>query len=117
MKRVDFACYMAVEAVVNGTFTAGVTSLGLKEGGVAISDAESLLDFIDFGVGYGKMAEADRAAVIANWTINRATVEGWIWDAVDQLEAGILSGTIVVPTADTGDEIAAVRAQYTLGAP
>ncbi len=117
MKRVDLACYMAVEAVVNGTFTAGVTSLGLKEGGGAISDAESLLAFIDFGVGAGAMSDADRATVIANWTINRATVEGWIWDAVDQLEAGILSGTIVVPTADTGDEIAAVRAQYTLGAP
>jgi basic membrane lipoprotein Med (substrate-binding protein (PBP1-ABC) superfamily) len=94
-----------------------VTSLGLAEGGVAISDAEALLDFIEFGVGYGKMAAADKSAVIANWTINRATVEGWIWDAVDQLEAGILNGTIFVPTASTGAQIAAVRAQYTLGAP
>jgi basic membrane protein A len=117
MKRVDFACYMAVQAVVENNFVPGVTSLGLAEGGVGISDAESLLDFIEFGVGYGKMAEADKATVIANWTINRATVEGWIWDAVDQLEAGILNGSIFVPTADTGDQIAAVRAQYTLGAP
>jgi len=117
MKRVDLACYMAVEAVVKGTFAPGVTSLGLAEGGGAISDSEALLDFIEFGIGAGQMAEADRPAVITNWTINRATVEGWIWDAVDQLEAGILDGTIVVPTADTGDQIAAVRAQYTLGAP
>ncbi|MEW5826603.1 MAG: BMP family ABC transporter substrate-binding protein [Candidatus Bipolaricaulota bacterium] len=117
MKRVDLACYMAVEAVAKGTFTPGVTSLGLAEGGGAISDAEALLDFIEFGIGAGQMAEADRATVIANWTINRATVEGWIWDAVDQLEDGILDGSIVVPTADTGAEISAVRAQYTLGAP
>jgi hypothetical protein len=36
---------------------------------------------------------------------------------VDELEAGILDGSIVVPTADTGNEMAAVRAEYTLGAP
>jgi basic membrane protein A len=117
MKRVDYACYMAVEAVVKGTFTAGVTSLGLAEGGVAISDGESLLDFIQFGIGAGQLKAEDAPTVIYNWQVNRATVDGWIWDAIDTLEAGILNGTIVVPTADTGAEIAAVRAQYTLGAP
>jgi basic membrane protein A len=117
MKRVDLACYMAVEAVVKGTFTAGVTSLGLAEGGVGISDGETLLDFIQFGVGAGQMKQEDAPTVIYNWQVNRATVEGWIWNAIDQLEAGILDGSIVVPSADTGDQIAAVRAQYTLGAP
>jgi len=36
---------------------------------------------------------------------------------VDELEAGILDGSISVPTADTVEEMQAVRAQYTLGAP
>jgi basic membrane protein A len=117
MKRVDLACYMAVEAVVKGTFTAGVTSLGLAEGGVGISDGETLLDFIQFGIGAGQLKQEDAPTVLYNWQVNRATVEGWIWNAIDQLEAGILDGSIVVPTADTGDQIAAVRAQYTLGAP
>lgn len=117
MKRVDLACYMAVEAVVKGTFTPGVTSLGLAEGGVGISDGETLLDFIQFGIGAGQLKQEDAPTVLYNWQVNRATVEGWVWNAIDQLEAGILDGSIVVPTADTGDQIAAVRAQYTLGAP
>ncbi len=117
MKRVDTACYMAVQAVVEGNFKAGVTSLGLAEGGVGISNARTLLEFIQFGIGAGQLTEAQAPEVIFNWETNRTTVDEWIWDAVGQLETGILNGTIFVPTADTGDQIATVRAQYTLGAP
>jgi basic membrane protein A len=117
MKRVDNAAYMAVEAVVNGTFQAGVTSLGLAEGGVAISDMRTLISFIDFGVDGGAIKASDGPTIVYNWVMDRLTVEDWIWDAVQTLEDGILSGAVSVPTADTGDEIAAVRAQYTLGAP
>ncbi len=117
MKRVDNAAYMAIEAVVNGTFTAGVTSLGLAEGGVGLSNLRNLIEFIDFGVNAGAITALDAPAIVYNWTLNRLTVEDWIWDAVDQLEENILDGTVTVPTADTGDEIAAVRQQYTLGAP
>jgi basic membrane protein A len=117
MKRVDVGCYSAVEAVVNGTFTGGITSLGLAEGGVGISKYQDLLDFIEFGISGGAMKPEDREQTILNWHANRATIPGWIWEAVDELEAGILDGTIVVPTADTVTEMGAVRAQYTLGAP
>ncbi len=117
MKRVDTACYMAVEAVVKGQFKAGVTSLGLKEGGVAISKIGDLADFIQFGIDGGSVNPDDFYSIIANWAQDRATIPAWIWNAVDQLEKGILDGSIVVPTASTGDQIAAVRAQYTLGAP
>jgi len=117
MKRVDVGCYSAVEAVVNGTFTGGIISLGLAEGGVGISKYQDLLDFIEFGISGGAMKAEDRDQTIANWLANRATIPGWIWEAVDELEAGILAGTIVVPTADTVEEMRAVRAQYTLGAP
>jgi basic membrane protein A len=117
MKRVDTACYMAVKAVVEDNFVAGVTSLGLAEGGVAISDSRSLLEFIEFATGAGQLKAENAPTVIYNWERNRQTVDEWIWDAVGQLEAGILNGTIFVPTADTGDQMAAVRAQFTLGAP
>jgi basic membrane protein A and related proteins len=117
MKRVDTAAYTAVEAVYNGTFTGGITSLGLTEGGVAISKLEDLGEFIQFGVDGGSVSMDDYYTIIANWATNRATVPASIWSAIEDLEAGILSGSIVVPTADTGAEISAIRAEYTLGAP
>jgi len=117
MKRVDEACYRAVESVVKGTFQAGVISLGLKEGGVAISGLSQLADFIDFGIAGGAVKADDFYNIISNWAQDRATVPAYIWNAIDELNAGIISGAIVVPTANTGDEMAAVREQYTLGAP
>jgi len=116
MKRVDVGTYMAVKAVVDGTFVGGVTSLGLTEDGVAISKREDLIDFIEFGVAAGQIADTQEARnfVVSNWTANRNTVANWIWDAVDELEAGILDGSILVPTANTDGEINAIRTQYPL---
>ena len=116
MKRVDFAVYAAVEAVVNDTFTAGVTSFGIAEGGMGISNRDLLTEFIEFGVGAGAVEDTQSARnfIIANWTANRATVPTWIWAAIDELEAGILDGSIVVPTANNDDEIKAVRDLYPL---
>jgi len=114
MKRVDFGCYAAVKDVVEGTFQGGVISLGLTEGGVAISDYDALLDFIEFGVSAGAVDPVDKDTIIDSWIANRATVPDWIWDAVDELEAGILNGTILVPTADTAEGIKAVRDKYPL---
>ncbi len=116
MKRVDFAVYSAIKAVVDGTFTAGVTSLGLAEGGVGISDLDLLVEFIEFGVGAGAVEDTQSARnyIVANWTANRASVATWIWAAVAELEDGILDGSIVVPTADNDDEMEAIRALYPL---
>jgi len=117
MKRVDDACYMAVQAVAEGTFIGGVTSLGLAEGGVAISKLSDLADFIQFGIDAGSVNADGFYQIVANWASNRATVPAYIWDAVEELEAGILSGLIVVPTADNGPEMSDVRELFTLGAP
>lgn len=114
MKRVDNACYAAVKAVVENKFVAGVTSLGLAEGGVAISGAQDLLDFMAFGIGGGALEEADVYSTIANWATNRANVPYWIWQAVNELNAAILAKTVIVPTADTKAEMEAVRALYPL---
>lgn len=116
MKRVDFAVYAAVEAVVNDTFTAGVTSFGIAEGGMGISNRDLLTEFIEFGIGAGAVEDTQSARnfIIANWISNRATVPTWIWAAIDELEAGILDGSIVIPTANNDDEIKAVRDLYPL---
>jgi len=117
MKRVDIAAYSAVQAVAEGTFTAGVTSLGLVEGGVAISKIGDLSEFIQFGIDGGSVSPDDFYNIVANWAANRATVPAHIWDAVEELETGILAGLIIVPTANNGPEMSDVRELFTLGAP
>ncbi len=117
MKRVDVGCYDAVKAVAEGTFQPGVTSLGIAEGGGSISKVGDLAEFIQFGIDGGAVQANDFYTIIANWAQNRMTIPAWIWDAVEELETGILAGLIIVPTADSGAEISDVRALFTLGAP
>ena len=117
MKRVDVGCYDAVKAVAEGTFQPGVTSLGIAEGGGSISKVGDLAEFIQFGIDGGAVQANDFYTIIANWAQNRMTIPAWIWDAIEELETGILAGLIIVPTADSGAEISDVRALFTLGAP
>jgi len=114
MKRVDVGCYTAIKMVHEGTFQGGLLSLGLKNKGVGISRYDDLLDFIEFGIKAGAITEADRARIIENWKAMRAAIPAWIWQAVDELEAKILSGEIAVPKPETREEMLAVRALYPL---
>ena len=116
MKRVDVAVYSAVKSVHEGTFVAGVTVLGLTDGGVAISKRRDLEEFIDFGIAGGAIAEADRATIIANWEANRECIDSSIWSAIDEMEIRIIDGSIVVPAPCLEQPIEAIRAQYPLGA-
>lgn len=117
MKRIDVATAQAIESVVEGRFQGGMVSLGLSDGAVGLSDLQDLDEFIEFGVAAGAIGPEDVYRTVANWARNRATVPAWIWDAVDSLEAGILLGSIVVPTADSRDEIEAIRDLYPLLGP
>lgn len=114
LKRVDNACYNAVEAVVKGNFKGGLVVMGLDVQGVAISREPELLTFMEFGIGAGKISEADKAKIVANWKNMRAGIPAWIWDAVADLEKQIISGSITVPNANTVDEMKAVRSKYPL---
>ena len=114
LKRVDNACYNAVEAVIKGTFKGGLIVMGLDVQGVAISKEPELLAFMEFGIGSGKIGEDDKAEIVANWKSMRAQIPSWIWDAVDDLEKQIISGQISVPNANTLDEMKAVRSKYPL---
>ncbi len=114
LKRVDNGCYNAVEAAVKGTFQGGLTVMGLDVEGVAMSRERELDAFMDFGIEAGKITEADKAAIVANWKNMRAQIPSWIWDAVGDLEKQIISGKISVPNANTLDEMKAVRSKYPL---
>ena len=112
VKRIDVATRQAIESVVDKTFAGGVISLGLAEGGVGISDLNDLVEFIGFGIEARVLDDNVFYTTMANWAQNRATVPAWIWNAIEDLEIGILDGSIVVPTADNPDEIAALRDLY-----
>ncbi len=114
LKRVDNACYNAVEAVVKGSFKPGLTVMGLDVQGVAISRQPELLTFMEFGIGAGKISAADKAKIVENWKKMRAQIPAWIWEAVTDLEKQIISGQISVPNANTLDEMKAVRSKYPL---
>lgn len=115
MKRVDIGCYSAVEDVVKGTFAGGIVSLGLDNRGVAISRYQDLLDFIEFGINGGAIKAEDKDSIVNNWLEMREKIPYWIWDAISELEMKTVSGEISVPTANTLDEMKAVRQQYPLG--
>jgi basic membrane protein A len=114
MKRVDVGCYTAVKRVVEDTFEGGIFLMRLANRGIAISRYQDLLDFIEFGINAGAISAEDRDRIIANWLEMRQAIPYWIWDAVSQLELGIVSGEIVVPTANTVEEMEQVRATYPL---
>ena len=114
MKRIDEACYRAVRSVLEGSFFGGIVGLGLAEGGVGLSDLDALVEFINLGVENGTIPPGDRDRIIENWTANRSTIPDWIWDAVDELKAGIIDGSVVVPWVNSLEEIYAIRALYPL---
>jgi len=114
LKRVDNACYNAIEAVVKGTFEASLIVMGLDVQGVAMSKEPELLTFMEFGIGAGKITEKDKDDIISNWKNMRAQIPSWIWNAVADLEKQIISGNISVPTANTLADIKAVRSKFPL---
>lgn len=114
LKRVDVGCYTAIKAVVEGTFHGGLVVMRLADRGIAFSRYGDLLDFSQFGIDAGKITQKDVAQIVSNWLKMRGQIPYEIWDLVSQLEIRIISGEIVVPTANTQAEINAIRVQYPL---
>ena len=69
IKHVDYACWLATKSVIDKTFTSGIVTLGIKEGGVGMSPLKYTKDIIP-------------AAAIAK---------------VEKIRQMIASGTLVVP--------------------
>ena len=73
VKRVDTACYLLIESVVNGTFEGGITEyLDIEKGGVSLTDMSVVKEYL------GDQFPED------------------ILEKVAELEAKIISGEIVV---------------------
>jgi len=114
LKRVDNGCYNAVKAVVDGNFRGGLVVMGLDSKGVAMSKESDLATFMEFGIGSGKITTKDKSTITTNWKAMRGRIPDWICEAVDGLEQDIISGKVTVPTANTLEEMQAVRSKYPL---
>jgi len=114
LKRVDSATYEACKMIAEGTWEAGRSLLGIAEVGVYVSDAADLAREINKQIIQGGIDAADQYTILANWAANRADIAPWIWTALDELEAGIIDGSIDVPFIDTLTDIEALRALYPL---
>jgi len=115
VKRVDIGTYKAVEMAVKGPFTGGLLSLGIKEGGIGVSDL-ALLDDLLNDPSWKAIIEKDtgmKAEEVRN-TIKamRDSVPSDVWQKVDELKNKILNGEIKVPAAGSAEEVAALRRRY-----
>lgn len=114
LKRVDIAAYEACKMIAENRFEPGLSLLGIAEGSIYVSQEADLITAIDNQITTGAVAAADKDTIIANWHANRATVADWVWTALDELQAAIVSGTLVIPYSQTLPEIEAIRAAYPL---
>lgn len=118
MVRPDAAVYTAMRHVAQGTFQGGsLVELGLAEEAVGIAD------YYGFSGALEALLEASYRTVqgnneaILNWARTHESVPDVVWDALTDFEGLVANGMVVVPTATTCEEIEAMRARYTLGAP
>lgn len=112
MKRVDNGVYYAIRDVVYGNFTGGIQFLGLKEGGVKMSDRNDLIQFIDIAKQLGAQLPDKPENIIAKYDQMRNSIPSNVWQIISDLEAKIKSGQLKVPLPTTHDEIQAIRVRY-----
>ncbi len=110
LKRVDTAVFTAIKMVVEGRFEGGIHSLGLKEGGLGISDEEMIRFFAEIAAEQGRLPEGLTPDDVVRIVMEKR--EEWIsdeaWQLVEELEAKIASGEIRFVTPMTGDEYEAI---------
>jgi len=114
MKRVDVAVYRAAQMAASGNFSGGVLSLGLKEGGVAVSTLDDLNQFLQLGIQAGTVKASDAQQIVQEVQQMRQSIPQWIWQAVDQLRQGIVSGEVQVPLPTTREQLLQYRQQLGL---
>jgi Uncharacterized ABC-type transport system, periplasmic component/surface lipoprotein len=114
MKRVDVAVYRAAQMAASGNFSGGVLSLGLKEGGVAVSTLDDLNQFLQLGIQAGTVKASDAQQIVQEVQQMRQSIPQWIWQAVDLLRQGIVSGEVQVPLPTTREQLLQYRQQLGL---
>ncbi|MBS3872066.1 MAG: BMP family ABC transporter substrate-binding protein [Firmicutes bacterium] len=89
MKRVDVAVFDAIKATKEGTFAAGATSFGVKEGGIGLTDLAAVTDV-------EKAALNNDAAQIALIQAMKDAIPADVRQLIADLSAQIADGRIVV---------------------
>lgn len=112
MKRVDNGVYYAIRDAVYGNFTGGIQRLGLKEGGVKLSDENDLTAFIKIAQQLGAKLPDTPDNIIAKYRQMRNTIPASVWNIISDLEQKIKSGQLHVPSPQTVQEIQALRQRY-----
>lgn len=106
MKRVDVAVYTAIEMVVNGTFKGGIVSLGLKEGGLGLSDEELIRYFAEIAAEQGKLPEGltpdDVVRIVME--LRSEWISDTAWQLIEELKQNIISGVITFINPADHDE-------------
>jgi basic membrane protein A len=111
VKHFDLASYKIVEAVVQGTFLAGIIELGLAEGGVSISDKDDLLELMELEIDGQRLVDPSEAGrILANWEANRNSIPEWVWKHAKSVEKLIRTCEgFYISNPDTKKEIEKVR--------
>ncbi len=105
MKRVDNAVYYAIKSVVDGTFQPGVNSLGLKEGGLGISDEEIVKWFAEQAAEQGRLQDLTPDEVVKIVMEQRKKyISDTAWQIVAELEEKIKNGEIAFVSPASAEE-------------
>jgi basic membrane protein A len=104
-KRVDVAVYTAIEMVVKGTWKGGITTLGLKEGGVGIWDLDGVKEFASLAAETGQLKGMTPDDVVKIVKSQRDKyIPSDVWKMEEELRQKIISGEVKFKTPSTHDE-------------
>jgi basic membrane protein A len=104
-KRVDVAVYTAIEMVVKGTWKGGITTLGLKEGGVGIWDLDGVKEFATLAYEAKQLKDMTPDDVVKIVDQQRkAYIPGDAQRIADELKEKIMKGEIKFKMPANHDE-------------
>lgn len=119
MKRVDVGVYTVAKLALNGSFTDfakshnGILELGMKEGGIKLSDVNDVTQFLDIAVKAGRSINATDIVNRINAMRQAVTQNcGPVYQYADTLAQAIKNGQINVPLVTTKDAVDYWRSRY-----
>lgn len=110
LKRVDVAVYEAIKSVVEGKFSGGIHSLGLKEGALGISDEEIIKYFAQIAYEQGRLPKGLTPDDVVRIVMEQRKkyIDDAAWQLVEKLKQAIISGQITFKNPATHDEYDAI---------
>ncbi len=117
LKRVDVAVYDAIKSVVYGNFSGGIYVLGLKDGGLGLSDASMIKYFAELAAQQGKLPKGLTPDDVVRIVMSerKKLIDKQAWNLVHQLMNDIVSGKIKFKTPANHDEYLAIIKQLEAG--